>query len=146
MLARITDRKILCVYIHVYRIRKNWGPGPYNSLRHADNRSAHVLLDEGSGKIWTCSCWEKGNYIMINEFKYGQTWTIRSSRLSLSLYSTFKGVGGILTDLKTLCEWCPCLTNHIVFSYWESFMFCHTKLKACILHIFHHFSDELIYI
>ena len=38
MLTRITDRKIPCVYIHVYRITKNWGPGPYNSLRHADNR------------------------------------------------------------------------------------------------------------
>ena len=70
MLTRITDRKIPCVYIHVYRITKNRGPGPYNSLRHADNRryfsgslsnaklrgSAHVLLGEGSGKIWTCSC------------------------------------------------------------------------------------------
>ena len=89
MLTRITDRKIPCVYIHVYRITKNWGPGPYNSLRHADNRryfsglsltrnrrEAHVLLGEGSGKIWTCSCWEKGNFIMINEFKYGQTWKI----------------------------------------------------------------------
>ena len=39
MLPRITDyRKILCVYIHVYQTTKNWGPGPYNSLRHADNR------------------------------------------------------------------------------------------------------------
>ena len=36
-LTRITDRKIPCVYIHVYQT-KNWGPGPYNSLRHADNR------------------------------------------------------------------------------------------------------------
>ena len=50
--------------------------------------SAHVLLDEGSGKIWTCSCWEKGNFIMINEFKYGQTWKIWPSPLSLWLYST----------------------------------------------------------
>ena len=38
MLARITDRKTPSVYINVYRITKNWGPGPYNSLRHADNR------------------------------------------------------------------------------------------------------------
>ena len=38
MLTRITDRKILCVYIHVYQITKNWGPGPYNSLRHANRR------------------------------------------------------------------------------------------------------------
>ena len=103
MLTRITDQKIPCVYIHVYRITKNWGPGPCNSLRHADNRryfsglpltenrreAQNVLLGEGSGKIWTCSCWEKGNFIMINEFKYGQTWKIWPSPLSLSLYSTF---------------------------------------------------------
>ena len=38
MLTRITDQKIPCVHIHVYRITKNWGPGPYNSLRHAENR------------------------------------------------------------------------------------------------------------
>ena len=89
MLTRITDWKISCVYIHVYRITKNWGPGPSNSLRHADNRryfsglslirnrkQAHVLFGEGSGKIWTCSCWEKGNFMMINEFQYGQTWKI----------------------------------------------------------------------
>ena len=37
MLTRITDRKIPCVYIHVYEIIKNWGPGPYNSRLHADN-------------------------------------------------------------------------------------------------------------
>ena len=63
-LTRITDRKILCVYTHVYQIIKNRRPGPFNSLRHADNGksfsrslsnvksrgSAHVLLDEGSRK------------------------------------------------------------------------------------------------
>ena len=38
MLTRITDRKIPCAYIHVYRITKNWEPGPYHSLRHADNK------------------------------------------------------------------------------------------------------------
>ena len=58
MLTKITDRMIPCVYIHVYRITKKLGPGPYNSLRHANRRyfsklkgSAHVLLGEGSGKI-----------------------------------------------------------------------------------------------
>ena len=87
MLTRITDRKISCVYIRAYRITKNRGPGLCNSLRHTNNRkyfsglsltrnrreSTHVLLGEGNGKIWTCSCIEKGNFIMINEFKYGQT-------------------------------------------------------------------------
>ena len=38
MLTRITDRKISCVYICAYRITKNRGPGPCNSLRHANNR------------------------------------------------------------------------------------------------------------
>ena len=37
-MTRITDRKVLFVCIHVYQIVKNRGPGPYNSLRHADNR------------------------------------------------------------------------------------------------------------
>ena len=39
MLTRITDRKILRVYIYVYEIIKTWGNGLYNSLRHADNKS-----------------------------------------------------------------------------------------------------------
>ena len=32
----------------------------------------------------------KGNFIIITEFRYGQTWKIGPSPLSLSLYSTFK--------------------------------------------------------
>ena len=103
MLTRITDWKIPRVYVHAYQITKNWGPGPYNSLHHADNRrcfsglsltrnrrEVHMfLLGEGSGKIWTSSCREKGNFIMINEFRYGQTWTTWPSPLSLSLYNPF---------------------------------------------------------
>ena len=38
MLTRITDRKISCVYIHVYRLTKNLGPVSYNPLHHTDNR------------------------------------------------------------------------------------------------------------
>ena len=34
ILTRITDQKIWCVYIHVYKIIKNWGPGLYNSIHH----------------------------------------------------------------------------------------------------------------
>ena len=64
---------IPCVYIHAYQIIKDQGPGPNNSLCHADNRkyfsglsnakskgSVHVLLDiyltRKVGKIWGCSC------------------------------------------------------------------------------------------
>ena len=76
---------------------------PHNSLHHADNRKyfsslsltrnrgeAHMFyLAREVRRIWRCSCWEKGNFIMINEFKYVQTWKIWPSPLSLSLYSTF---------------------------------------------------------
>ena len=40
MLTRITDQKIQCVY----QIIKNWGPGLYNSLCHADNRKYFLGL------------------------------------------------------------------------------------------------------
>ena len=48
-----------------------------------------VLCGERSGRIWKSSCWEKGNFIITIEFKYGQTWEIWPSALSLSLYCTF---------------------------------------------------------
>ena len=35
------------------------------------------------------SCWEKGNFLVINKFKYDQTWNIWPSPLSLSLYNPF---------------------------------------------------------
>ena len=38
---------------------------------------------------------------MINEFKYGQTWKIWPSPLSLSLYSTFKN-GVIMLDQNAI--------------------------------------------
>ena len=83
---------------------KNRGPGLYHYLCHADNRKyisgfsllwkpreAHMFyLEREVEKLCRCSCWE-GNLIMINEFKYGKTWKIWPSTLSLSLYSTFKG-------------------------------------------------------
>ena len=100
----MTDQKILCVYIYVYQIIKSWGPDPYNFLRHADNwkyfsgcsltqnwREVHMIyMAREVGKIWRCSCREKGNFVMINVFKYGKTWIIWPSPLSLPLYSTFK--------------------------------------------------------
>ena len=152
MLTRITDRKIPCVYIHVYRITKNWGPGPYNSLRHADNgryfsglslmqngREVHMFYlarELGNFHMFllrtcgTCSCWEKGNFIMSNEFKYGQIWKIWPSLLSLSLYSTFNRKNrsmekfmlprkmlniqyfAMLSIMLNICLHCFCLPPH----------------------------------
>ena len=65
MLTGITDRKILCVSIFISnQITKNWGPGPYNSLCHADSKiffrslsdvkskgTAHVLYAKEVGKF-----------------------------------------------------------------------------------------------
>ena len=42
----------------------------------------------------------KGNFIMINGFRYGQTWKIWPSPLSLSLYSTFKDTLKVFNDFK----------------------------------------------
>ena len=86
MLTKITDRKIPCVYIHVYRITKSRGPGPHNSLRHTDNRryfpslsltrnrrEAHMsYLKKEVGKFGHVLAEKRVNF-MINEFKYGQT-------------------------------------------------------------------------
>ena len=104
ILTRITGQKIPCVWIHVCQIIKNQIPGLYNSLHHADNRKyfsglslkqnqgeLHMFyLAREVGKIRRRSCWEKGNFIMINEFRYSQSWKICPSPLSLPLYSTFK--------------------------------------------------------
>ena len=49
-MTRITDWEIQCVYIHVYEIIKNWGPGPYNSLCHADNRKYFGSLSNAKSK------------------------------------------------------------------------------------------------
>ena len=106
MLSRIRGWKILSGYIHhVYRIAKNWGPGPSNSLHYANNgryfsglslmqnrREVHMFyLAREMGKFGNVPAERKvANFIMINEFKYGQIWKVWPSPLSLWLYSTFK--------------------------------------------------------
>ena len=76
ILTGIANRKIPCAFTHVYHIIKILGPGPYISLCHAGNRKyfgglslmrnrwvAHMLyLAREVGKIWRCSCREKGNF------------------------------------------------------------------------------------
>ena len=88
MLTRIADRKIPCIYIHVYWIAKNWEPGPHNSLRHVDNRryiSGLSLTRNRREAHMFHLVREVGIYIMIIQFKHGKTWEIWPSPLSLSL-------------------------------------------------------------
>ena len=117
MLAGIAGRGIPCVY--VYRVAGDWGigPGPYGSLRRADNggyfSGLSVARGQGGGAcfawrgkwegVWTCSCWEKGNFLMINEFKYGQAWNIWPSPLGLLLYNPFKSFGSSWRNLYIPC-------------------------------------------
>ena len=106
MLTRITDWKVPCAYIHVYRAAENWGTGPYNSLRHADNRwyfsGLSLMWNRREGYKFYLAAREVGKFghvfaekkvtfdLMINEFKYGQTWKTWPSPLSLSLYNACK--------------------------------------------------------
>ena len=75
----------MCSYLSIDI--KNGGPGSYNSLHHTHDRkyfSGFSLtwnrreaftnpLGKGVEEIWKCSCREKGNSILIYEFKYVQT-------------------------------------------------------------------------
>ena len=65
MLTRITDRMIPCVYIHVYRITKKLGPGPYNSLRHANRRYFSKL--KGSARFTWRGKWENCGYVLAEK-------------------------------------------------------------------------------
>ena len=80
------------VYIHLYLITKNWGPGLYNSLRHADNRryfsGLSLMLNWRETHMLYLA-----REVMINEFKYGQTWKIWPSPHSLSLCNPFNKIG-----------------------------------------------------
>ena len=110
--TRITDWKILCVYIHVYQIIKNWGPGPYNSVCHTDNRNYFLVY------LWckierkcTCFTWQgkwKKSEDVLAEKKVTLSWLmnlnmVRSEKLDhLHLvYSTFKGYWDIIFPLNS---------------------------------------------
>ena len=107
ILTRITDRKIPCVYIHVYHITKNQGPGPCNSLRHADNRKyfsglsltrnrgkAHMFyLAREVGKIWRLSRWEKGRDSL--------SWLMNSNMVKPEQFDHFHLVYHFIVPLKT---------------------------------------------
>ena len=75
------------MYIHLQQIIKNRGPSLHNSLHQTDNRKHFLGLSLTQNQrevymfhlakevetIWRSSCLEKGNFILISEFKYGQT-------------------------------------------------------------------------
>ena len=121
ILTGITDWKFPCIYSCSLN-NINWRPSPFNSLSHANNRKyflgvsrtrnwgkAHMVhLAKEVGKIWRYSCWEKGTYILISEFKYGQPWIIWPSPLSLSLYSIFKEQNAENTDWSIIIFWDQC--------------------------------------
>ena len=115
-MTRITDLKIRCVYIHVYQIIKSQGPlvhivlyvtlikKYFLRLPFTQNwREAHIFhLAREKGKIW----WEKGNFIMINEIKYGQNWIIWHLQLvyHLQYLSIEKSVTQIFFQIANV-EW-----------------------------------------
>ena len=106
ILTRITDRKVLCVCSYLSNDIKNRGPGPQNSLRYSHDRkyfsgpsptqnwmeARTIRLEKEMWEIWICFCWEKGNFTLIYQFKYSQTWKIWPSPLILSFYNIFKGL------------------------------------------------------
>ena len=77
-------RKIPCMYVHVYQITKNRGPGPCNSLRHADNRKyfSGLSLTRNRGKMCTCFTWrgkwEKFGDVLA-EKKVSLSWLMNSN-------------------------------------------------------------------
>ena len=100
---RSCSKFLLILVTNLYFTDRNWIFKTVYSLRYADNRKyfsglsltrnrreAHVLPGERRGENLDMFLLRKGNFIMINEFRYGQTWKIWLSPLSLSLYRTFK--------------------------------------------------------
>ena len=134
-MTRITDWKSPCIYIHVYQRIKNWGPGPYNSVRHTDKkkyfsglsltwnrRKAHLFyLTRKVEIIWICSCWEKSNFFMVDEFKYGQIWKMWRSTLSLLLCSTFKALYELLTLFSLACASLGMIQNALTSSQRQTY-------------------------
>ena len=54
-----------------------------------NQREEHMLhLASEVRKIWRCSCWEKGDFILISEFQNGQTLTISTYFITLHTLNT----------------------------------------------------------
>ena len=88
-----TERFHVCIHvIKCFSLHHNGETKYFLYLSLTRNRrEAHISrLAKELRKVWRCSCWIKGNCILIYEFKYGQTWKIRLSPLNLPIYNTFK--------------------------------------------------------
>ena len=77
---------------------------------------------------------KKVKFIIINEFKYGQTWKIWLSPLSLSLYSTFEVQFLIFLSARVKIHQIPQvnfeLTSQFLFKFCTT-LHCHdTKLPS----------------
>ena len=62
------------------------------SVTWNQRKTCLIQLSKEVGEICVHSCWRKGNFILIYEFKYGQARNIWPSPLSLSRYNPFKDV------------------------------------------------------
>ena len=95
-----------CVYTHVYRVIKNWGPGPYNSLRHADKRKYILGLSYSKSKGSTCvrstwwGKWEKGGYVLA-EKKVTLSWLMNSDMVKSWKFDHLHLVNHFTVPLKS---------------------------------------------
>ena len=92
-MTRNTNQKIIYIYSCVSNdIKSHTHDRKYFlglSLTRNQREACTIHLVKKVREIWRYSCWEKGNFILICEFKFGQTWKIWPSTLSLSFYNTF---------------------------------------------------------
>ena len=102
----------MCIYIYSCLSKiKNQGPGLGSLSNAKSNGSTHVLLGKWRKENLYMFLLRKGNFIMINEFRYGPTWKIWPSPLSLSLCSTFndrtlftyKNLFGLFSKKAEIC-------------------------------------------
>ena len=125
--------EIFGVYIHVHQIIKNGRPGPYNSLRHADNkkyfsglfqtrswREVHMFhLAREVGKVWRCSCWENGSFILIVSSNMAKTEQFGHLRL-VYYFTVSLNALHIIWSTKTLTL---VIEHHFYLFYLASYVF-----------------------
>ena len=93
---------LVCKMLYVTIITYFWV-----SLSRNQRKLQMFHLAKIVGKGFRHCCWEKCNFMLIYEFKYGETWKILPSPLCLPLYNTFN---------KCLMIWCKQTINHTYFT------------------------------